>query len=217
MQAYRCGNCRRTLIGGAIFCTHCDSFFEEPIPYGDPVGGCDCFVAPASTPIIRSRKMTKNLLGGLALSVIACVALLTTGSVQSKVLSASRISGPTLMEALDADLVADADENYENRRYATDLMLSMSTNCRIQHAAFSRKPGDHVLMFTAEPLTLHQEKNRLVFAATLLRDLRQDYFTDPDEQAVSILMLDSRGNRLAAQISGTAHGKECVEITDIRA
>jgi hypothetical protein len=99
------------------------------------------------------------------------------------------------MEALNADIQADLDKTMESRLRAVDVMLSLSTQCTIHHASYSRKPGDSVIMIARVPMTHRQARNRALFAAYLFRDLRGDFVSDPKEQVVRVCLLGNNGRR----------------------
>jgi hypothetical protein len=217
MQAYRCGNCRADLIPEAQFCVQCDSSFASPVPEGAPVLGASPYLVPESTPLGQSRRFARDLAIALSLVAVVCIGLFfsPTRSGQ-KIIERSLVAShdPRIMEALNADIEADKDKSLASRQRATDVMLQMSSQCTIHHAVYSRHPGDSVLMIANRPLTQRQARNRTLFAAYLLRDLRADFFPDPASQVVRITLLDTHGVRLASTVARPMRSRMMFDGTD---
>ncbi|MDR3711076.1 MAG: hypothetical protein P4L33_22465 [Capsulimonadaceae bacterium] len=219
MQVYRCANCQKQLIEGAVFCAHCDSFFDEPVPEGSPAPGASVLLVPSMVPLAQSRRAGRALLKIAFGAAIVCLSVLGVAKPAGHVSLAATSGQASIRQALDADLAADSADSYGSRRYATDVMLSMSTQCFIHHSTYSRRPGDQVLMIASSPLTVRQARNRVLFAAYLLRDLRVAYFPRAHDQTVRILLVDKSGDRIATTIApGPVYGgAPSVSIRALRA
>lgn len=202
MQAYLCGNCRHELIEGAVFCAHCESFFDVPVPDGVAPVGAAGVLMPSMVPFGSCRRMQKKMANALVAALIVCFPLVMVVKPADSVTSVatSDPGQPSIHEALDADLAADASDSYVSRRYATDVMLSMSTQCCIEHSSYSRRSGDQVIMLASKPFSVKQARNRALFAGYLLRDLRATYYATRPEQTVRVLLVDELGDRFAATI-----------------
>ena len=210
MQGYRCGNCKASLIPEASFCVRCDSSFANPIPEGAPILGASPYVVPENTPLGQSRRFARDLAIALSLVAVVCIGLFFSPAHSPQRLverSMMNTHDPAIMEALNADIQADKDKSLASRLHATDVMLQMSSQCTIHHAKYSRHPGDAVLMIARGPLTVRQARNRTLFAAYLLRDLRADFFPDPAQQVVRITLLDTKGVRIASTVALPMHAR----------
>ena len=199
MEVYRCGNCRKPLMEGAILCTHCEAFFDEPVPAYPPLASGSCYIAPAVIPIAHSRKIRNGVLAILGIaalmgSLVLCIRYARLGD-----------SGkPTVQQVLDADIEADKSETYVTRRHADDLVLTYISGCSIQHSDLPNRNGDSVLMVSSTPLTPDQERRRVNRAATMLWFLRAEFFQDARQQLVSILLLDPSGRWVSEAAIGNS-------------
>ena len=206
MQAYRCGNCRADLIEGSVLCANCDSLFDRPVPDGGAPTGKAGYLMPSAIPLTRSRAAMRRLGAGLAAMTAVCLAAALACNPAQFLREAQSADAPTIRQAVEADLAADQADSYASRRYATDVMLSLSTRCSIHHSSYSRKPGDVVLMVSCASLTPKQARNRALFAAYLLRDLREGYYSDSSDQSVRIMLLDAAGGRFTTTVTPRQDG-----------